>query len=87
MAWDPAISRKINVAFEAGDAAKFLRQLRKLPQYLRCEDGTDLWMWRAAQEGSLTLLQAAVYLGVDVNESKDIYNPDNPFSQAEGPIL
>lgn len=85
--WDAAISRKINVAYEADDVAKFVRQLRKLPEYKRCQDGTDLWMWRAAINGNLPMLQALVGLGLDVNLSKDIYNPENPFSQIEGPIL
>ncbi len=51
MTWDPAISRKINVAFEADDVAEFVRSLRKLPEYMRYKDGTDLWMWRAAIDG------------------------------------
>ena len=87
MAWDPKICRKINVAFEADDKDEFVRLLSTHPEYLRSEKGTDLWMWCAAQDGNLSMLQTIVNLGVDINESKDAYNPDDPLLQVEGPIL
>ena len=87
MTWDPAISRKINVAFEADDVAEFVRSLRKLPEYMRYKDGTDLWMWRAAIDGNLPMLQALVCLGLGVNESNKVDKSTDPPTQLEGPIL
>jgi hypothetical protein len=57
--------------------------------FLRNADGTDEWMWKAAMDGNLPLLQGLVAPGLDVNESKDRDDPadPNPFYQAEGPIL
>ena len=87
MAWDPAVSRQINVPFEQGDVKEFTRLLLVHPEYLRHADGTDLWMWRAAMHGQIPLLQALIDLGLDVNEPRDREDPDDPFYTPEGPIL
>ena len=44
-------------------------------------------MWMAAMEGKLPFLKLIVELGLDVNESCDLPDPDNPFCTFEGPIL
>ena len=36
--------------------------------------------------GNIALLQLLVDLGMDVNESKDRWDPDDPFCLVEGPI-
>jgi uncharacterized protein len=74
-------------AFEAGDAAEFARLIGPHPGLLRDTDGTDQWMWRAAMHGRLPMLQTLVSLGLDVNESPDVFDAENPFCQVEGPIL
>src|SRR5260221_1842109 len=84
---DPDISREVYAAFNAGDVEQFHRLLSDHPEFLRNSNGTDRWMWQAAMKGNLPLVEALVSLGMDVNESKDLANPDDPFSQAEGPIL
>ena len=90
MDWNPAVSRRINIPFESGDVVEFVRLLRENPQYLYCDDGTDLWMWRAAMNNDLPMLQALAELGADVNVPKDALAPDDPdcsFCQVEGPIV
>ena len=87
MSWDIAISRQINVPFEAGDVAEFVRLLRIHPNYLRHADGTDLWMWRAAMHGRLEIIKALFDLGLDVNTPKSCEDPNDPYCTPEGPIL
>lgn len=84
MAWEPAI----NVAFDKGNAQEFLQLLRIHPEYIRNEaDGSDMWMWIAAQQGKLSIIQALVELGVDVNETSDHGDKNDPFYQPEGAIV
>lgn len=90
MAWNPDISRQLHRAYRGDDAVEFRRLLIQHPGYLRDEDGTDYWMQKAATQGKLSILIALVELGLDVNESPDRENPndpDNPFYQPEGPIV
>jgi ankyrin repeat protein len=44
-------------------------------------------MWQAAMKGALGFIKALVGLGVDVNEPKDLPDPEDPDAQVEGPIL
>jgi len=89
MSWDSAVSREINLIYESGDVVAFRNRLAADLQYLRTADGADLWMGRAAQNGQLEMLKVLISLGMNVNESSDKprEDPDNPFYQAEGPIL
>ena len=90
MTRDREIGLKIRIAFDSDDLDEFLRLLSEHPEWLRKEDGTDDWMWRAALEGRIDFMEVLVDLGMDVNESKDKHSPErelNPFYQAEGPIL
>lgn len=87
MTHDPEISRRIYAALHANDVETFRRLLSDHPEFLRHDDGTDRWMWQAAMDGNLPLLEALISLGVDVNEPKDPPDPDDPDAQVEGPIL
>lgn len=81
---------QIAKVFYDGDLNEFVRLLRIHPEFLRNDDGTDLWMSKAALNGMLPFVEALVDLGMNVNESCDRYDPakpDAPFYQAEGPIL
>ena len=80
----------INDAFNEGNVNDVSRLLRAHPDLLRHEDGTDRWMGAAAMDGNLSMLQALVGLGLDVNDPKDRENPDDPdddFYQPEGCIV
>lgn len=91
MEYDPGIGKQIGAAYSnsSQEPTKFLELLKRHPEFLRNADGTDEWMWQAAMNGNLPLLQGLVALGLDVNESMDRDDPadPNPFYQAEGPIL
>lgn len=90
MPLDPEISRQVHTAFNEGKTADFHRLLSAHPEFLRHEDGTDWWMWQAAMQGNLGMIQTLIDLGMNVNDSKDREDPedpDDPFYQAEGPIL
>lgn len=85
---DATIKRAMSEAFDEDDIQEFSRLLKQHPEYIRdFEDGTDWWMWMAAMDGKLPFLKLVVDLGLDVDESKDIPDPDNPFCTFEGPIL
>src|SRR5262249_23733141 len=87
MAWDETISRRLHDAFHGGRVEEFKTLLRANPTYLRDEDGADFWMWKAAMHGFLPIVRAVAELGVDVNETHDASNPDDPFYEPEGPVL
>jgi ankyrin repeat protein len=87
MAWNPDVSRQLHVAFHESNDAEFKRLLTDHPEHLRDEDGSDVWMWKAAMDHKLPILQALVTLGVDVNESHDRGDESDPFFEPEGPIL
>ena len=85
---DPDVYLPIDAAFEDGNLDELRRLLTANPKYLRdVHEGNDWWKWKAAIDGRLPELQALVSLGLDVNESRDIPDPDNPFCIFEGPIL
>jgi uncharacterized protein len=87
---DDDTQKLIGRAFADNDVAEFSEYMRRYPELLRHEDGTEQWMWRAAQNGRLDMVKELVKLGIDVNESKDLPDVDNPnswFYQAEGAIL
>ncbi|HKB42189.1 MAG TPA: ankyrin repeat domain-containing protein [Gemmataceae bacterium] len=87
---DAEVSVAVYTAFNGRDVAEFCRLLRKHPEFLRHEDGTDRWMWQAAMDGYLPLVECLADLGQDVNEPKDAMDPDDPdcsFCQVEGPIV
>ena len=84
------VSVAVYTAFNERNVAEFRRLLRKYPEFLRHDDGTDRWMWQAAIDGHLGLVECLVELGQDVNEPKDAVGPDDPdcsFCQVEGPIV
>ena len=76
-------------AFGQSNVAEFVRLVKAYPQYLRDEDdGTDQWMWSAAIDGNLPMIEGLIDLGMDINETADNDDdPENPFYQAEGAIL
>lgn len=85
---DPQMFIPIKQAFDANDIAEFRRLIAVHPEHLRdVRDGTDCWMWPSAMDGNLEMLQALIELGLGVDESKDVPDPDNPFCTFEGPIL
>jgi ankyrin repeat protein len=87
---DTEVSVAVYAAFHDRDVAQFSRLLREHPEFLRHEDGTDRWMWQAAINGQLPLVECLVGLGQDVNEPKDPVDPSDPdcsFRQVEGPIV
>src|SRR3982750_1024121 len=84
---DASVTKLLNAHYDANDATAFGQLLLLHPEHLRHNDGTDRWMWRAAIDGKLSLIQQLVQLGVDVNESKDKYVQEDPFCQVEGPVM
>ena len=83
----PTIGKALNIAFDEGNISEFKRLIDEHPTYIRSKDGTDRWMWMAAMVGNLEMLKFLVKKGLDVNESSDIPDPDDPFCTYEGPIL
>jgi ankyrin repeat protein len=89
-ALDPDVSIAVYAAFNNRDVAEFRRLLTAHPEFLRMPDGTDRWMWQAAMDGHLPIVECLVDLGQDVNEPKDSVDPDDPdcsFRQVEGSIV
>ena len=87
MELDPEVSVAIYTAFNERDVANFRRLLAAHPEFLRHPDDTDRWMWQAALDGHLPLVECLSDLGQDVNEPKDAVDPDDPdcsFCQVEG---
>ncbi|MEZ5941668.1 MAG: ankyrin repeat domain-containing protein [Planctomycetaceae bacterium] len=88
---DAEIYIPIKQAFDSNDLVAFRRLLGEHPQYLRdVRDGTDWWMWKAAMDGNLPIVQTLIDLGLRPNESQDLPDPEDPdflFVQVEGPIL
>lgn len=78
---------RIKKAYDEEDVEAFKLGLRDHPEYLRHEDGSDKWMWMAAQRGQLALIEALVEVGMDVNETSDHGDPNSPFYQPEGAIV
>lgn len=87
MTWNAETTKKIDQAFDDCDVAEFKRLLVSHPEYLRDEDGADRWMWLAAAENKLPIMQALLELGLDVNESRDSGDESDPFYQPEGSIV
>lgn len=87
MSLDAETSIKIYGAYHSGDHVEFERLLAEHPEFLRNVNGTDRWMWQFAMHGQIPFLEAVTKLGLNVNESKDYEDPEDPFNQVEGPIL
>jgi len=85
---DVDVVDQLNTAYEDNDSQAFKRLLREHPEHMRNKDGTEYWMWMAAMQQKLPILQAVVELGIDVNESHDDQSAESsPFFEPEGPIL
>jgi hypothetical protein len=87
MKQDPDIIDRLSTLFDEQNLAEFRRLLEAHPQYLRGEDGRDIWLRFAAGDGSLPFVQALVELGSDVNQPNYPCNPSDQMYEPEGSIL
>jgi len=62
----------IRRAINTGDYEDVRRQFTARPEFLRSEFGTDHWMYQAAMDGDLTLLQLLLDLGLSIDEPNDL---------------
>ena len=74
------VGKALNIAFDEGNISEFKRLIEENPTKIRSDDGTDRWMWRAAMTGNLEMLKFLVKNGMNVNESSDVPDPENPFA-------
>lgn len=87
MAWDSEKIKYISELFNKRMLGEFIYELTRHPEYRRHEDGADLWLWQSAMDGKLNFIKALIDLGLGVNDSKDLPQPENPLCTVEGPIV
>lgn len=90
MSWDPEMLPQLSQLYYSGEFDRFIGLIRENPQYLRRQDGSDIWLQKAASDGHLQVIQALVELGLDINTPDnpgDPTNSDDQFSYPEGAIM
>jgi len=85
--WDRETIKRISGLFHYGTLNEFITELKHHPEYLRHEDGTDLWLWQAAMDGKLGHIQALIDLGLGVNDSQSNDPPESESYAPEGPVV
>ena len=73
--------KRIYEAMENNRLTTVRRLLAQHPEFLRLDNGWDMWLWRAARSGNIALMELLIELGLSVDEPNG-----NPTDKPEGPI-